>query len=138
MSPVLRTLTAVIRQWKVLVGLLLVASFAFGVREMRRVPATTAPPSAPLTDIAGRPAYEIQFNNAESPEQRLLAQQAAASGAPAAAAPVVVMPSQMPDPAHPPQWTAPLAEPPIPRPPNPHVPPPVTVDPSPGHHTNAE
>jgi hypothetical protein len=119
------------------VGFLVVAAFAYGVREMRRVPASSAAPSGPITDLAGSPPYTVQFHNDESPEQRLNAQQAA-SGAPAAGPVIVVMPSQMPDPAHPPQWTAPRADPPIPKPPDPFVPPPVTVDPSPGHHTNAE
>lgn len=108
---------------------------ALVVRQLRKVPARSANPNDTLTDVAGR-SPETDVRGAESPSRR--ASQGGSARRPQAPPAKVVMPELMPDPAHPPQWTAPRAMPPPPKPPDPFVPPPVAVDPSPGHHTNSE
>lgn len=115
----------------------LVALGAYGVRELRRVPPHVQDPTSPLTDVAGKP-FELDVHADEAKRQLALALIAANRRVPELPPPRVVMPEQMPDPANPPQWTAPRAGPPPPEPPDPFVPPPVAVDPTPGHHTNAE
>jgi len=123
------------RPWAVIASVIAVAALAYGVRELRRAPPHKADdPSAPLTDVAGKP-FIADVSAAEARRQR---QRTANGGVPELPPAPVVMPALMPDPANPPQWTAPRAMPPPPRPPNPFVPPPIAVDPTPGHHTNAE
>lgn len=118
-------------------SVLVIVALGYGVHEMLRVPSHSTDPTAPLTDVAGKSRRpEVRSN--ELPLQRETAGDGAASATPEAPSEPVVLPRLMPDVEHPPQWTEPRAVPPVPTPPDPFVPPPVAVDPSRGHHTNAE
>ncbi len=121
----------------IVASVLVVAGLAYGVHELMRVPPHKADRTSPLTDVAGSPRTP-EIGGVESPQLRQAALADAGNGAPGMPPDKVVMPTQMPDVEHPPQWTQPRALPPPPNPPDPFVPPPIAVDPTRGHHTNAE
>ena len=124
--------------WKSAVGAG-VAALAFLAVAMLVYEARKPPPApgkgdgrAPLTDVARANQRPL-----EGPMSAPVALPSGSAAQPEAVPAEVIPPDEMPDPAHPPRWTAPLAEPGAPVPPDPFTPPPMVVDPDRGRRVDA-
>jgi hypothetical protein len=111
-----------------LCGLAVFALAALLLREVATPISHADPGGAPLTDLAPRPTRTPLFESEPKRGDRAAARPRPTRDAP----PRRIAPKLMPDPAHPPSWTATLAAPPPPDPPDPFVAPPIVVDPNHG------
>jgi hypothetical protein len=109
-----------------LLGLALTLS-ALLVAAVRRVPKRDAAGGTPLTDLAPAAPPRVAGSSPTRPPPTLKRGPLTAR----------VPPADMPDPAHPPQWTRMLAEPGPPSPPDHEQPPPIIQDPDRGRRIPA-